>query len=140
MSPEVLARTSAANRALGASRAPILCDRNIEQLTKNAALSSFVLSKFFHLTPAWPKLKCTQMRKMEGTYLNLVRVASVCPCPDGILAKSTAQMLSKVSQPPPLPLPLQIAMAAARLFISSQTPEGGPHCPTHSLGCESIMA
>ena len=42
MSPEVLARTSAANRALGAIRAPVLSAPNIEQLTKNAALSSFV--------------------------------------------------------------------------------------------------
>ena len=45
-------------------------------------------------------------------YTNLARVASGCPSPDGIPAKSTAQMLSKVSQ-----LPLQIAMAAARLLF-----------------------
>ena len=43
MSPEVLARTSAANRALGAVRAPILSAPNIEQLTKDAALSSFAI-------------------------------------------------------------------------------------------------
>ena len=48
---------------------------------------------------------------MEGTYRNLARVSSGCPCPDGIPAKSTAQMPSKVSQPP-----LQIAMALARLL------------------------
>ena len=111
MSPEVQARTSAANRASGAIRAPVLSAPNIEQLTTNAALSSFVLSSFFHLTPTWPKLNGTQVRKMEGTCRNLARVTSGCPCPDGIPAKSTAQMLSKVSQPP-----LQIAMALARLL------------------------
>ena len=120
MSPEVLARTSAANLALGAVHAPFLSARNIEQLTKNAALSSFVLSRFFHLTPTWSKLNGTQMRKMEGTYRNLVRVASGCTCPDGIPARSLAQMLAKVSQPP-----LHVAMAAAPV-ISSQTPKGGP--------------
>ena len=46
---------------------------------------------------------------MEGTYRNLA--ASGCPCSDGIPAKSTAQMLSKLSQ-----RPLQIAMAAACLL------------------------
>ena len=111
VSPEVLARTSAANRALGAIRAPVLSGPNIEQLTKKAALSSFVLSRFFHLTPTWPKLNGNQMRKMECTYRNLARVASGCPCPGGIRAKSTAQTLSKVSQPP-----WQIAMAVARLL------------------------
>ena len=115
MSPEVRARISAANRALGTTRAPVLSAQNIEQLTKNAALSSFVLSRFFYPTPTWPKLKCTQMRKMEGIYRNLARVASGCPCPDGVPAKSTAQMLSKVPQPP-----LQIAMAAARLLHLSR--------------------
>ena len=111
MSPEVLARTSAANRALGAIGAPVLSAPNIEQLTKNAAISSFVLSRFFHRIPTWPKLNGTQMRKMEGTYRNLARVTSGCPCPVTNPAKSTAQMLSKVSQPP-----LQIAMAVARLL------------------------
>ena len=95
-SQEVLARTSAANRALGCDSCPVPSAWNIERLTKNAALSSFVLSRFFHLTPTWPKLNGTQMRKMEGTYRNLVR---------------TAQTLAKVSQPP-----LHIAMAAARLL------------------------
>ena len=47
----------------------------------------------------WPKLNCTQMREIEGTYRHPARVASGCPCPDVIPAKSTAQMLSKVSQP-----------------------------------------
>ena len=130
MTPEVLARTSAANRTMGAIRAPVLSARNIEQPTKNAALSSFVLSRFFYLTPTWPKLNSTQMRKMEGTYRNPARVASGCPCPDGIPAKSTAQMLSKVSQPP-----LQIAMAAARLLFLSPLPSlhHHHHTPTHPL-------
>ena len=66
---------------------------------------------FFYLTPTWPKLNSTQMRKMECTYRNLARVANDYPCPGGILAKTTAQMLSKVSHPP-----LQIALAAARLL------------------------
>ena len=52
---------------------------------------------------------------MEGTHRNLARVASGCPCPDGIPAKSTAQMLSKVSQST-----MQIAMAAARLLYLSR--------------------
>ena len=99
MTSEVLARTSAANRAMGAIRAPVLSARNIEEPTKNAALSSLVLSRFFYLTPTWPKLNSTQMRKMESTYRNLAR-------------ESTAQMLSKVSQPP-----LQIAMAPAHLLF-----------------------
>ena len=65
------------------------------------------------------------MRKMEG---------SGCPCPDGIPAKSTAQMLSKVSQP------LQIAVAPARLLFLPRLLKVASHCLTHSLGCESIMA
>ena len=84
---------------MGAIRAPVLSARNIEEPTKNAALSSLVLSRFFYLTPTWPKLNSTQMRKMESTYRNLAR-------------ESTAQMLSKVSQPP-----LQIAMAPAHLLF-----------------------
>ena len=71
MSPEVRARSSAANCALGTTRAPVLSAQNIEQLTKNAALSSFVLSRFFYLTPTWPKLKRTQMRNTQGNYRNL---------------------------------------------------------------------
>ena len=47
---------------------------------------------------------------MQGTCRHLARVASGCPCHDGTPAKSTAQMLSKVSQ----------------------TFEGGPHCFNHS--------
>ena len=75
------------------------------------------------------------MRKMEGTYRSLARVASGWPCPDGIPAKSTAQMLSRVSQSP-----LQIAMAPARLLNIPRLLLVPPHCFTHFLGCESIMA
>ena len=82
MSPEVLARTSCRQSCFqGAIRAPVLSAPNNEQLTKNAALSSFVLSRFVHLTPTWPKLNGTQVRKMEGTCRNLARVTSGCPCP-----------------------------------------------------------
>ena len=95
MLPEVLARTSAANRALGAIRAPVLSAPNIEQSTKNAALSSFVLSRFFHLTPTWPKLNGTWVRKMEGTYDNFARVTSGCddaPQPSGLPLHTDVQL------------------------------------------------
>ena len=89
MTPEVLARTSAANLAMGAIRAPVLSARNIEQPTKNAALSSSL--------PYLAEAQFYSDAKDEGRYRNLARVASGCPCPASIPAKSTAQMLSKVS-------------------------------------------
>ena len=118
----------------GCYSCPVLSARNIEQLTKNAALSSFVLSRFFHLTPAGPKLNGTRMRQMEGSYRNLVRVASGRPCLDGIPAQSLAQMLAKVSQHPMRAdaqarprLPWRIVCTLSRI-MAVRSPSGSWHC------------
>ena len=102
MTPEVLARTSAQS-CCGRHSCPCsLCSKHRATNQECGALflcfeqvflpNSYLAEAQFH----------SDMRKMEG---------SGCPCPDGIPSKSTAQMLSKVSQP------LQIAMAAARLLF-----------------------
>ena len=58
---------------------------------------------------------------MEGTNRNLARVFSGCPCPDGIPAKSTAQMLSKAAD----------CDGSGTPPVSAQTLVGGHHCLAH---------
>ena len=133
MSPEVRARTSTANRALGTTRAPVLSAQDIERLIKKAALSSFVLSRFSYLTPTWPKLKCRCARWKALTaillVLPVVPLSRRCSCQE----HRTDALQSS-------PDPLADRDGCGSPPAPSQTPDGCSHCPTHSSGCESFMA